>query len=81
MESLMKSEIFFFVTTLSIVIVTTFFVIIGVYIIKIVKNFAHMSDALKKTVDDADNEIREISEQVRESPIFSFIFGNKKRKK
>lgn len=81
MESLMKSEIFFFVTTLSIVIVTTFFVIIGVYIIKIVKNFAHMSDALKKTVDDADNEIRGISEQVRESPIFSFIFGKKKRKK
>jgi hypothetical protein len=45
------------------------------------KNFAHVSDTLKKAVDDTDIELRDMVEHVRESTAFSFIFGKKKTKK
>ena len=76
----MKSDIFFFITSISIIIFTIFLVIVGIYIVKIVKNFSHMSETLKNTVDDADVELREMSEHVRQSAIFNFIFGRKKSK-
>lgn len=79
MESIMKSDIFFFITSLSVIISTAVFVIIGFYLIKIMRNFSHISKTLRDTVDDADNELRQMSEHVRESAIFNFIFGKKKK--
>jgi hypothetical protein len=38
MEEILKSDIFFFVTTIAIIIVTFLLVIIGVYTIKILKD-------------------------------------------
>jgi hypothetical protein len=78
MEPLLKSDIFFFITSVSVVLLTVIFIIIGVYLIKIMKNFSHMSETLKKTVDDTDDELRDIGVHVRESPIFTFIFGRKR---
>lgn len=81
MESIIQSDIFFFITSISVIIFTVFFIIIGFYLVKIMKNFSRISEVLKDTVDDADKEIREIGEHVRESAIFSFIFGKKKTKR
>lgn len=81
MESLVHADIFFLVTTMAVIICTAFFVVIGVYIVKIVRNFSHISETLKKGVDTAGEELGEMSEHVRESPIFTFMFGKKKKKK
>ena len=80
MESIIQSDIFFFITSISIIIFTVFFIIIGFYVIKIVKNFSRISEVLKDGVNTADAEIREIGEHVRESAIFSFIFGKKRKR-
>jgi hypothetical protein len=45
------------------------------------KNFSHISDTLRKAVDNTDQELRDMSEHVRESPIFTFIFGKRKKEK
>jgi len=81
METLIKADIFFFVTTIFVVVLIVFFIIIGLYLVKAMKNFASISDTLKKGVDNADEEIRDIVEQVKDSPVFSFIFGKSRKKK
>jgi len=81
MESIIQSDIFFFITSISVIIFTIFFVIIGFHLVKIMKNFSHISEVLKNTVDSADSELREMSEHVRNSAIFNFIFGKKKVRK
>ena len=45
------------------------------------RNFSHISEALKKGVDNAGEELREMTDHVRDSPIFSFVFGNKRIEK
>lgn len=81
MESFLKMDIFFFITSIAVVLCTIVFIIVGYYVIKTMKNVSEISDKLKQGVNDADTELREMSEHIRESAIFSFIFGKKKTKK
>ena len=81
METILKSEIFFFITSISVIIITVVFVIAGYYLIRIMRNLSKISDTLKKAVDNTESNIEEIGERVKESWIFNFVFGKKKTKK
>lgn len=81
MESILKSEIFFFISSVSIIIITIIMVVVGIYVIKIMRNFSHISDRLKETVDGAAASLEEVGNDIKESSVFSFFFGKKKRKK
>ena len=81
METILKSEIFFFITSISVIIITVIFIIAGFYLIKIMRNLSNISDTLKRAVDNAESNIEEIGERVKESRVFNFIFGKKKAKK
>ncbi len=78
-ESFLRSEIFFFITSISVIIFTVIFIIFSFYLIKIMKNFSDISARFKKTVDDASSDISEIGQRINESSLFTFIFGKKKR--
>jgi hypothetical protein len=81
MESILKSDIFFFITSISICITTVVLIIAGYYIVRILRNIEDMTKKLKKTVSSAEADIGEIGERVIESSLFSFIFGKRKHKK
>ncbi len=79
MESIYKSEIFFFISSISVVLITVVFIIFSFYLIKIMRNFSHMSEKLKETVDGATSSLEEVGDKIKESSIFNFFFGVKKR--
>lgn len=81
MEPIVKSDIFFFISSIAVSLFTIFGIIIGIYIVRIVRNFHDMSRILQKRVQAADTEIGEILSHVHESAIFKFIFGKRKNKK
>jgi hypothetical protein len=81
MEPILKSEIFFFIASVSTVIFTVVFIIFSFYLIRTMKNFSEISEKLKSSVKDAETELRDMSIHVRESPIFNFIFGKRKNRK
>ncbi|MFA7000454.1 MAG: DUF948 domain-containing protein [Candidatus Paceibacterota bacterium] len=70
METILKSEIFFFISSISVVLITVIFIILGIYLIKIMINFSKISDSLRKTADGATA-----------SPLFKFFFGKKRKKR
>ena len=81
MESILKSEIFFFISSVSVVLITIVFVIFGFYLIKTMKNFSQISERLKKTVEGAASSLEEVGDNIKESPLFSFFFGKKRKTK
>ena len=81
MEAILKADIFFFVTTIFVVILTVILCIVGFHLIRIMRNFSHVSDVLRETVDDAHGELQNITDQVKNSMLFSFIFGRKSGRK
>lgn len=81
METILKSEIFFFISSISVILITVIFVIFSFYLIKIMRNFSHISERLKQTVDGAASSLEEVGDNIKESPIFAFFFGKKRKGK
>ena len=81
MESILKSEIFFFIASISTILLTVILVIFGFYLIKAMKNFSDISKKLKGTVDGACNSFGEVGDRILESSLFSFIFGKSSKRK
>lgn len=80
METLMKADIFFFITSIFVVIMMVVFLVASVYLIKIIINFYKISSILRKAALNAETGLKELSDHVRESPLFTFIFGKRKIK-
>lgn len=78
MESILKSDIFFVITAISVITITIVFVVAGIYLIKTIRNFYQISKILKNYTKSAEVELRELGEHVRQSPLFTFLFGKKK---
>jgi hypothetical protein len=77
----MKSDIFFFITSISVIITTLFLLVALFYFIKILRNFYKISDIFKNYTENADEELRRMGTQIRQSKIFTFIFGKEKESK
>jgi len=81
MESILRSDIFFFITSISVVVISVFLLVALFYFIKILRNFYKISSILRNYTENADNELREMGQQIRQSTLFTFIFGKEKIKK
>ena len=81
MESILKSDIFFFIASISVTIVTIIFLVAGFYFIRMIRNFYKISTTLRKYTKDTENELRDMGSHIRQSPLFTFIFGKEKIKR
>lgn len=81
MESILKADIFFFITSIFVVFVGIITIIAGIYFIMLIRNFYKISKILKNYTENADANLRELGEQIRQSKLFIFLFGREKNKK
>ncbi|MFA6397939.1 MAG: hypothetical protein WDK96_03820 [Candidatus Paceibacterota bacterium] len=80
MESILKADIFFFISSISVVIITLVLLVAGFYFIKIIRNFYKISNILKDYTENANKELRDMGDHVRNSSLFTFLFGREKKK-
>lgn len=81
MESVLKADIFFFISSISMITISVFAVIALIYFIKILRNFNKISKILRNYSENTEAGLRDLGEQIRKSPLFTFIFGKEKTKK
>lgn len=81
MESILQADVFFFVTSIFVVVLTVVLAIAGFYLIRAMKSFSDIATILKNGVTQAESELAEMSFEIQESPLFGFLFGRKKRKR
>ncbi len=77
MESFIKADIFFFVATIAVIIMTVFMSVIAWYIVAVLKNVKESTDVLKEKIEGGAEYLEEIRKKVTESFIFNFIFKKK----
>ncbi len=80
MESILRSDIFFFITAIAVIIITVFILVALFYFIRMMINFYKISKVLRSYTKDTEIELREIGHHIRHSPIFTFIFGKERNK-
>ena len=77
----MKADIFFFITSISVVLVSTFIIITLIYVIKVFRRILSLSDKLNVGVENVGDQVKEITSHIKESFLFNLIFVKKKTKK
>lgn len=81
MNTLIHADIFFFITTIAVIVFTILSSIALYYLIGSLKNFKEITTDLKNAVNDASDDIAELKERVSESFIFNLFFAKKPKKK
>jgi uncharacterized membrane protein len=79
--TLAQSEFFFFISSIGFVTLWILSAIFLIYLIKSMRTFNRIISQVEKDIDKIGDTTKEILEDVRDSAIYSFLFGKKKRKK
>lgn len=67
MEEVLKADVFFFVTTIAVAIFTVFGTIVGIYIVRILREVEYMARVARKEVEIVASDIGDISESLKKS--------------
>lgn len=81
METFIKADIFFFVTTIVAIVMSIFLGIVLYYAIIVLKRILHLCDIVEKNIDTASAELKEIVFRIKDSFIFNVLFTKKKKSK
>lgn len=78
MDTLLKADIFFFITSVAVVVLTILVIIALIYFIKILKNVKDISETVRDGVDNASSHTEELLSKLTDNPLFRFMFGKKR---
>ena len=81
MNTLIHADVFFFITSIAVVFVSAFLIIALYYFISMLRRLRNLSEKLKENIGEASEDVQEMAEQIKESPIFNFLFPKKRKKK
>ncbi len=80
METLIKADIFFFITSIAVIVLLVISIFAGYYLVQILRNFRDISNKLKKAVDLAEDDMESIHDKIVGSWLFNLIFHKKNKK-
>lgn len=81
MDTFMKADIFFFVTTLAVVFISIFIIIAIVYFIRFLGACRRLTETLEEKAGELSEEAEEFLERIKGAWLFNLLFPPKKRQK
>jgi len=81
MDTLVKADIFFFISAIATVVLSILFIVALYYLIRILKDFSDISDTLKRGVDKASGHLDDLVYMLMNNPLFRFFFGKSSRRR
>jgi large-conductance mechanosensitive channel len=80
MDTIMQSQVFFFISSIGFVTLWIMVAIFIFYLIRATKALSRIVDKIEKSVDEIGDTTKEMLEDLRESTLFNMFFKRKKRK-
>ena len=68
-DSLLKSDVFFFITTVAVVVISLIFVISLLYLIKILRIIKHVSERAEQTVELIASDVVKARRIIKTKPL------------
>lgn len=81
MDTVMKADIFFFVTTIAVVVFMTLASIALWYLIKILRSVRRAADSLEGKIESASEQAEALYGKLTDSVLFNLIFTPKRKKR
>lgn len=80
MDTLLQTQVFFFISSVGFVFLWVLLAIFLYYLIRVTRTFSRIISKVEKDVESVGDTTKEILEDVRDSTLFNFLLGKKKRK-
>ena len=80
METLLKADVFFFITSISVVVLTIILSVFLYYLISAMRHFKKLAIQVEENLGSASAQVEEMVERVSDSFVFSFLFPKKRKK-
>ena len=77
MDTLVKSDIFFFIASIAVVVWTLGMLIVGYYLVRIVRKTEILIAKVESNIDQTSDEMKGFVSDLRESFIFKLLLKNK----
>ncbi len=74
-----QSEVFFFISSIGFITLWILVAIFLVYLIRIMHTFSRIMEKVEKDIDKISETTRDMFLDMRESTVFRFLFGKKRR--
>ncbi len=81
MNSIPHADLFFLVATIGFIVIFALFAIALLYLISLFKSILTISKIIEKDIESIGDTTKEFIMQLWDNPIFSFLFGSKKKKR
>lgn len=81
MDTLIQANIFFFITSLAVIAVSFFVVLLLIRLRRLFKSLNNLVDKLNNTADFVSDEAKDLMSDIKESAAFRFIFPKSKKRK
>ncbi|MCJ7786712.1 hypothetical protein MUP06_00650 [Patescibacteria group bacterium] len=81
MESLMKADIFFFISSVATVVLAVLASVLLFYLIKAGKNLYMLSEALKGGFKESEEFVAELKERLEDNMVFRLFFPPPRRRR
>lgn len=80
MNTLLQSQVFFFISSVGFVVLWILVAIFLFYLIRATRIFSRIMEKVEKDINNIGDTTKELLGEMRDSVIFNFIFGKKRRK-
>lgn len=74
-----QADIFFLISSVGFVALSILVAIFLVYLIRAMRTFSRILKQIEKGIDDISDTTKDMLEEMRESAVFRFIFGKKRK--
>jgi hypothetical protein len=75
MDTLIHADIFFFVTTIAVVMVTALFIVVILYAVRILNDLRYISGVVRRETDLLADDLEEAREKIKQEGLFSGAAG------
>jgi hypothetical protein len=79
MDTILQSQVFFFISSVGFVLLWAMVAIFLYYIIRVARAFSRIMDMIEGHINTVGDVTKEMLSEMKDNPIFKFFF-NKKRK-
>ncbi len=79
MNTLTQSEIFFFISSIGFVTLWILVAVFLIYLLRIMRTFSRIMERIEHDIDKISDTTKDIFQEMRESTVFRFLFGKKRK--
>jgi len=81
MDTLIESQVFFFISSIGFIILGILAVIVLIFVIQALRSFSRILKKAEKDIDSIGDTTKEMLADIQDSSVFRFMFRSKRKHK